>query len=70
MQPNENRQTKQKKLNEHKSGQDLDFDEVNFKDLLNSKANVARTIVYHDKHRKKHDLKRKRLESYLSIYTI
>lgn len=44
------------------SGQDLDFDEANFKDLLNTKSNVARTITYHDKHRIKHELKQKILE--------
>ena len=57
------RQTKKNELKAHKySGQNMDFDEVNFKDLLNSKANLARTIVYHEKHRKKHKLKQKILE--------
>lgn len=57
------RQIKKNELKAHKySGQNMDFDEANFKDLLNTKANLARTIVYHEKHRKKHKLKQKILE--------
>ena len=57
------RETQKNELNKHKhSLKDLDFDESNFKDLLNMKSNVARTISYHDKHRTKHELKQKRLD--------
>lgn len=56
------RHEKHSELVSHKSGKNLDFDETNFKELLNTKANVARTITYHDKHRKKHKIKQKKLE--------
>lgn len=62
------REEKINQLKEHKHfGQNLDFDEYHFKDLVNSKANVARTITYHDKHRKKHEKKRKRIEGFLYL---
>lgn len=53
---------KHSELISHRSDRNRDFDEANFKELLSTKANVAKTITYHDKHRKKHKLKQKRLD--------
>lgn len=63
------RENKINQLHEHRNfGKNADFDEYHFKDLVNTKANVAKTITFHDKHRKKHEKKRKKIESIEAFY--
>ena len=62
------REIRKNELAEHKKNEkDYDFDESNFKELLSTKINLARTISYHDKHREKHQIKQKKIDGKINF---